>query len=140
MWSDFEVESSTLLKDYKDLGMDSNSDFDTAEIAHERCKALKSEKQRLGCLYTLALAEHASFLEMHPSRATGPIVYGEQERSQKQQAAEKAYSKVHSQENSMHAMVIPQSDYRKFILIAITLLCNLQIVPFACNLDAIDRS
>lgn len=94
MWSDFEVESAVLLKDYKDPGVDADSIPDADETANQRCKSLKSEKHRLGCWYTLALAEHASFLEMHPSRATGSIVYGSQERAQKLQAAEKAYSKV----------------------------------------------
>lgn len=94
-WSDFEVESSVLLKDYKDPGVDTNSGLDTDETAHLTCMSLNSEKQRLGCWYTLALAEHASFLEMHPSRTTGNIVYSDKERAQKLQAARKAYSKVH---------------------------------------------
>ena len=94
MWSDFEVESAVLLKDYKDPGVDMDSILDADEAANQTCESLKSEKQRLGCWYTLALAEHASFLEMRPSRSTGSIVYGDQERTQKLQAAEKAYSKV----------------------------------------------
>ncbi|KAF9905265.1 major facilitator super transporter protein [Linnemannia zychae] len=110
MWSDFEVESSTLLKDYKDPGMQSDSDIDADKIAYEGCKALKSEKLRLGCWYTLALAEHASFLEMHPLRATGFIVYGDQERSQKLHAAEMAYSKFLSDATSMLSTALSKYD------------------------------
>ncbi|KAF9124240.1 major facilitator super transporter protein [Mortierella sp. GBA39] len=104
MWSDFEVESAVLLKDYKDPGVD------TDEAANQRCKDLKSEKQRLGCWYTLALAEHASFLEMHPSRSIGSIVYGDQERAQKLQAAEMAYSKFLSDATSMLSTALSKYD------------------------------
>ncbi|KAG0271384.1 major facilitator super transporter protein [Linnemannia exigua] len=110
MWSDFEVESSILLKDYKDPGLDSDSDLDADDTAHKVCKAQKSEKQRLGCWYTLALAEHASFLEMHPSRATGSIVYGDQDRAQKLRAAEKAYSKFLSDATSMLSTALSKYD------------------------------
>ncbi|KAF9134444.1 major facilitator super transporter protein [Mortierella sp. 14UC] len=110
MWSDFEVESSVLLKDYKDPGLDADSDLNADEITHKRCKAHTSERQRLGCWYTLALAEHASFLEMHPSRVTGSIVYGDQERSQKLRAAEMAYSKFLSDATSMLSTALSKYD------------------------------
>jgi hypothetical protein len=102
MWPDFEVESSVLLRDYKDPGVDADSGLDTDETAHQTCMSLKSEKQKLGCWYTLALAEHASFLEMHPSRIAGNIVYKDQQRTQKLQAAEKAYSEVHMRTGHWH--------------------------------------
>ncbi|KAF8948075.1 major facilitator super transporter protein [Haplosporangium gracile] len=110
MWSDFEVESSVLLKNFKDPGVDTDSALEADEVAHQKCKSLKSEKQRLGCWYTLALAEHASFLEMHPSRATGFVVYGEQERAQKLKAAEKAYSKFLSDATSMLSTALSKYD------------------------------
>ena len=94
MWSDFEVESPVLLRDYSDPGVESDSDLDADEMAYQRCQALKSEKQRLACWYTSALAEHASYLEINRSRATGSVVYRDQDRKQKLRAAEKAYSKV----------------------------------------------
>ncbi|OAQ25958.1 hypothetical protein K457DRAFT_116010 [Linnemannia elongata AG-77] len=110
MWSDFEIESTVLLKDYKDPGVDVDSILDADEAANQRCKNLKSEKQRLGCWYTLALAEHASFLEMHPSWSTGSIVYGDQERTQKLLAAEKAYSKFLSDATSMLSTALSKYD------------------------------
>ncbi|KAF9154738.1 major facilitator super transporter protein [Linnemannia schmuckeri] len=110
MWSDFEIESSVLLKDFKDPGVDTDSVLEADEVAHQKCKSLKSEKQRLGCWYTLALAEHASFLEMHPSRVTGSIVYGEQERAQKLKAAEKAYSGFLSDATSMLSTALSKYD------------------------------
>ncbi|KAK3820490.1 MAG: hypothetical protein J3R72DRAFT_33533 [Linnemannia gamsii] len=110
MWSDFEVESSILLKDYKDPDLDSDSSLDADATAHRRCEAQKSDKQRLGCWYTLALAEHASFLEMHPSRATGSIVYGDQERAQKLRVAEIAYSKFLSDATSMLSTALSKYD------------------------------
>ncbi|KAG0289074.1 major facilitator super transporter protein [Linnemannia gamsii] len=109
-WPDFEVESSVLLKDYKDPGVDTDSGLDTDETAHLTCMSMKSEKQRLGCWYTLALAEHASFLEMHPSRTMGNIVYSDQERAQKLQEAKKAYSKFLSDATSMLSTALSKYD------------------------------
>ncbi|KAF9935119.1 major facilitator super transporter protein [Linnemannia zychae] len=110
MWSDFEVESANLLKDYKDPGLDLDSNADVDKDAFQLCKTLKSEKKRLGCWYTLALAEHASFLEMHPSRDTGFVVYGNHERVQKLKAAEEAYSKFLSDATSMLSTALSKYD------------------------------
>jgi len=93
MWSDFETESAKLLRDYQDLTEDDGAAEDDSS---KRCSA-GPEKQRLACWYTLALAEHASYLEMsdHGPRHGARVQYQQQsDRTRKFQAAERAYSKV----------------------------------------------
>lgn len=136
MWSDFEIESTVLLKDYKDPGVDVDSILDADEAANQRCKNLKSEKQRLGCWYTLALAEHASFLEMHPSWSTRSIVYGDQERAQKLLAAEKAYSKVHGNLRGKNVECFISRLQSTYVDAPFSLWL---LVPLGRNVDAVNR-
>ncbi|KAF9171773.1 major facilitator super transporter protein [Mortierella sp. AD011] len=72
MWSDFEVESSVLLKGYKFRDWAPGEEEREIEYKGEyrgllRCSAEKSQKQVLSCLYSLALAEHASYVELSDS-------------------------------------------------------------------------
>ncbi|KAF9354844.1 major facilitator super transporter protein [Mortierella sp. AD094] len=110
MWSDFEVESSTLLKDYKDLDLDladetKDGDEDRGLL---RCSKEKSQKQRLGCLYTLALADHASFVEM--SESISEVAYTARDLNLKFQVAEKVYSKFLEDASSMLSTALSKYD------------------------------
>ncbi|KAF9996163.1 major facilitator super transporter protein [Entomortierella chlamydospora] len=72
MWSDFEVESSVLLKEYKFPGWDPEEEGREIEYTDEyrgplRCSMEKSQKQVLACLYNLALTEHALYVELSDS-------------------------------------------------------------------------
>ncbi|KAI8605279.1 hypothetical protein EDD21DRAFT_156427 [Dissophora ornata] len=108
MWSDFEVESAELLRDYVDPELDQEVSQD-AEQGIRRCSREKSQKQRLACWYTLALADHASFLEMGNTERTG-VHYQHSERTRKFQAADKAYSKFLEDASSMLSTTLSKYD------------------------------
>lgn len=96
MWPDFEVESSTLLKDYHDPTVGQNAAFaeDEVERGVLGCVGEHPQKKQLACLYTLALADHASFLEMTGATRDTGIAYQDVDRASKFHAAERAYSQV----------------------------------------------
>lgn len=85
-----------MLKDYHDLfvDQDATSAEDEVERGVLRCTSEHPQKKRLACLYTFALADHASFLEMAgvTTKDTG-IVYQYVDQA-KFRAAERAYSEV----------------------------------------------
>ncbi|KAG0211693.1 major facilitator super transporter protein [Mortierella sp. GBA30] len=115
MWSDFETEGAVVLRDYKDpdldLQMTEDEEQSTVEKLSQICSVAKSEKQRLACWYTLALAEHASFLEMSRSWENSvDIVYQERDRNLKFQAAEKAYLKFLADSSSMLSTALSKYD------------------------------
>lgn len=93
MWPEFEVESSVLLKNYRDPDVDRDDSEVSEDASVLKCETQVTQKQRLSCWYTRALADHASFLEMSGDKTTG-VVYDKNERELKFQAAEMAYSKV----------------------------------------------
>lgn len=78
-----------LLSSYTPIdGQDQDSD----DHAFETCAGMDSEKQRLSCWYTEALAAHASFLEMN--KADSRIHYKDHDKAARFHAAERSYSKV----------------------------------------------
>lgn len=92
LWSDFETDNSELLRGYQDQSEDeeeSESDY------KKRCSA-GPEKQRLACWYRLALAEHASYLEMsgHEQPHGVRVQYQQKDIARKFHDAERAYTKV----------------------------------------------
>jgi hypothetical protein len=96
MWSDFEVESSTVSKDLHDLSTKGDAAF--AEKVDQdlvKCTSDQPQKKRLACLYTVALAGHASFLEMAriTAKDTG-AAHGLTDQSLTFRAAERVYSQV----------------------------------------------
>ena len=96
MWSDFETETAVLLRDYKDPDLETaQEEQDIAKNGSQRCSAAKSEKQRLACWYTFALAGHASVLEMSNTKGTlSSIVYQDRDRHLQFLAAQQAYTLV----------------------------------------------
>ncbi|KAF8976595.1 major facilitator super transporter protein [Entomortierella lignicola] len=110
MWSDFEVESSVLLKDYKspDLDLQDDTDGRSEDRGLLRCSKEKSQNLRLACLYTLALAEHASFLEMSESKSK--ISYSTQDYNLKYRTAENLYSKFLEDASSMLSTALSKYD------------------------------
>lgn len=107
MWSDFEIESSTLLKDYHTSFADQDATFaDEREEEEGRgvltCAGEHSQKKQLACLYTWALAGHASFLKTAGaiSKDTS-AAYLNADQMLKFQAAEKAYSQVRKKDHSL---------------------------------------
>ncbi|KAF9924927.1 major facilitator super transporter protein [Mortierella alpina] len=112
MWSDFETEAPVLLGDYKDQDLETTRDEqDIANNGLRRCSAAKSEKQRLACWYTVALAGHASFLEMSDIKGTHiGIVYQERDRHLQFLAAQQAYSLFLSDSSSMLSTALSKYD------------------------------
>ncbi|KAF9089297.1 major facilitator super transporter protein [Mortierella sp. AD031] len=108
MWPDFEVESSILLKGYKDPEADVIGEPN--EIKYQSCKIQRTDNQKLRCWYRLALEEHASFLEMSRSRTAGTVVYNDQKRAQTLLAAERAYSMFLSDATSMLSTALSKYD------------------------------
>ncbi|KAF9274682.1 major facilitator super transporter protein [Mortierella alpina] len=112
MWSDFETEAAILLRDYKDPDLEATlNEQDIVNNGPWRCSAAKSEKKRLACWYTLALAGHASFLEM--SGITGThigIVYQDQDLHLQFLAAQQAYSLFLSESSSMLSTALSKYD------------------------------
>ncbi|KAF9106324.1 major facilitator super transporter protein [Mortierella sp. AM989] len=110
MWPDFEIEASALLEDYEDQDLDQD---DNAKDSDDNrgllgCSKEKSQKQRLACWYTLALADHASFVEM--SEPSGGVTYTTRDRSLKFRAAEKMYSKFLEDASSMLSTALSKYD------------------------------
>ncbi|KAI1311058.1 major facilitator super transporter protein [Mortierella claussenii] len=116
MWSDFEVESLELLKDYKDSGLDQEDIARSDDNADENdgieaCGQERTQKQRLACWFTLALAGHASFLEMSAYSGTGMnVIYQPQDRMSKFQSTDKAYSKFLEESSSMLSTALSNYD------------------------------
>ncbi|KAF9941236.1 major facilitator super transporter protein [Modicella reniformis] len=113
MWSDFEVESSLLLKDYRDAFVDqeATSAEDEVEQGVLRCASENSQEKRLACLYTLALADHASLLEM-TGTATGntAIIYQHADQILKFRATERAYFQFLEESSSMLSTALSEYD------------------------------
>ncbi|CAO3563846.1 unnamed protein product [Mortierella alpina] len=112
MWSDFETEAAVLLRDYKDPDLEPTQDEqDIVNNGPQRCSSAKSEKQRLACWYTLALAGHASFLEMSNTKAFHiSVVYQERDRQLQFLAAQQAYSLFLSESSSMLSTALSTYD------------------------------
>ncbi|KAF9956063.1 major facilitator super transporter protein [Mortierella alpina] len=112
MWSDFETETAVLLEDYKDPDLETTQDEqDIVDSGPQRCSNAKSEKQRLACWYTLALAGHASFLEMGDTKGSHiSIVYQEHDRRLQFLAAQQAYSLFLSESSSMLSTALSKYD------------------------------
>ncbi|KAG0052794.1 major facilitator super transporter protein [Gryganskiella cystojenkinii] len=111
MWSDFETESSELLRDYQDQAED-EVDEGSATEREERCSG-GTEKERLACWYRLALAEHASYLEMigQGRQHKGPkVIYQPQDVTRKFQAAERAYAKFLTDSSQMLSTALSKYD------------------------------
>ncbi|GJJ70235.1 ethanolamine phosphate transferase 2 subunit G [Entomortierella parvispora] len=104
-WSDFETESMELLRDYQD----SIEGDDT--VLSKKCSS-GPEKQRLACWYTLALAEHASYLEMtgHGSHNSTLVHYKQSDMTRKFHAAERAYSEFLSESSQMLSTALSKYD------------------------------
>ncbi|KAF9576070.1 major facilitator super transporter protein [Mortierella alpina] len=112
MWSDFEIETAVILRDYKDPDLEATQDEqDIVNDGSQRCSAAKSEKQRLTCWYTRALAGHASFLEMSGTKGSHiGIVYQERDRHLQFLAAQQAYSMFLTESSSMLSTALSKYD------------------------------
>ncbi|KAF9430678.1 major facilitator super transporter protein, partial [Podila epigama] len=106
-WSDFEPEASIVLQAYKTMD-DNAEDQDSDEAAFQACAGLDSEKLRLGCWYTEALAAHTSFLEMQKS--SSGISYKSNDKNARFRAAEKSYSKFLDEASSMLSTALSKYD------------------------------
>ncbi|KAI9232514.1 MAG: hypothetical protein BYD32DRAFT_428183 [Podila humilis] len=104
-WSEFETEAVVLLSSYTPID---NQDQDSDDHAFETCAGMDSEKQRLSCWYTEALAAHASFLEMN--RAGSRIHYKDHDKTASFRAAERSYSKFLSDSSSMLSTALSKYD------------------------------
>ncbi|KAF9960041.1 major facilitator super transporter protein [Mortierella alpina] len=112
MWSDFDTETAVLLRDYKDPDLETaQEEQDIANNGSQRCSAAKSEKQRLTCWYTFALAGHASVLEMSNTKGTrSSIVYQDRDRHLQFLAAQQAYTLFLSESSSMLSTALSKYD------------------------------
>ncbi|KAG0226335.1 major facilitator super transporter protein [Mortierella sp. GBA43] len=112
MWSDFEVESATVSKDLHDLSTKGDAAF--AEKVDQdlvKCTSDQPQKKRLACLYTVALAGHASFLEMAriTTKDTG-AGHRLTDQSLTFRAAERAYSQFLEEASSMLSTALSKYD------------------------------
>ncbi|KAG0026490.1 major facilitator super transporter protein [Podila clonocystis] len=103
-WSDFETEASELLSSYSSDDQDQDSD----DHAFETCAGMDSEKLRLSCWYTEALAAHASLLEME--KGGSRIQYKDHDKIARFRAAERCYSKFLSDSSSMLSTALSKYD------------------------------
>ncbi|KAG0090757.1 major facilitator super transporter protein [Podila epicladia] len=104
-WSDFETEAAALLSTYPPID---EQDQVSDEHAFETCARMDSEKQRLSCWYTEALAAHASLLEMNKEGVR--IHYKDHDKVARFRAAEKSYSKFLSDSSSMLSTALSNYD------------------------------
>ncbi|KAF9329254.1 major facilitator super transporter protein [Podila minutissima] len=104
-WSDFETEAAALLSTYSPIDEQGQ---DSDDHAFEACARMDSEKQRLSCWYTEALAAHASLLEMNIEGSH--IHYKDHDKVARFRAAEKSYSKFLSDSSSMLSTALSKYD------------------------------
>ncbi|KAG0245423.1 major facilitator super transporter protein [Actinomortierella wolfii] len=100
MWPSFQTEADLILENW--------NDSETEDSSHV-CDGLKSDREELGCLYSNAIARHASYLEMTTPSSLN-IEYKTADQILAYEAAREAYMKFLSNASSMLSTALSKYD------------------------------